>query len=85
MSRLSRTMALAAATCLPLQAAAAPVSLSLAQASANTDVMSLPVCSDTVTSNCRRLGSNMTWIIVPLVLAGGILAAVGSSGKPASP
>lgn len=77
------------ALALPAQAASPRASLSLAQAASNERVMKLPVCSETVSSNCRKAGPNATWIVVGLAAAGLIIASVTSANdqppKPVSP
>jgi hypothetical protein len=72
----------------PVQVAAAPASasLSLVQAASNERIMRIPVCSKSVTSNCRMAGPNATWIVVGLAAAGLIVAAIASAdNKPVSP
>lgn len=76
------------ALALPMQAAAAPASLSLAQAASNEQVMRLPVCSSSVTTNCRKRGLNGVWLVLGLVAVGGLVAAAaggGGGGKAPQP
>ena len=74
----------------PLHAASAPASsyLSVAQAAGNAEVMKLPVCTDKVTTACRKrvagAGGGGMWI----VLGGGLLVAAAvaaAGGSPSSP
>jgi len=75
------------AVALPVHATAAPASLSLAQVTNTEQVMALPVCSKSVTTNCRKAGSNGTWIVIGLVAVGAVvgLAASGGSKTPPPP
>jgi hypothetical protein len=88
--RLSRSPALCSALLvvgalgLPVQAVAANASLSLAQAASNEQVMRLPVCSDSLTTNCRKRGSNGIWIVLGLAAVAGIAAAAAAGGGSGS-
>lgn len=73
------------AVALPVHATAAPASLSLAQVSNTEEVMALPVCSKSVTTNCRKAGPNGTWIVIGLVAIGAVVALAASSGSKTPP
>ena len=73
------------ALCLPVQAAAATASLSLAQAASNEQVMRLPVCSDSVTTGCRKRGSNAIWIVVGIAAVAGLVGAAAGGGGGSAP
>lgn len=78
------TLALGAVA-VPVHATAAPASLSLAQASNTEQVMALPVCSKSVTTNCRKAGSNGTWIVIGLVALGAVVGLAATAGSKTPP
>lgn len=74
-------LALSAITA-PVHASAPSASmLSLAQASGAVNVAKLPICTDKLSSGCRKKSANGTWIIVGVIALAGALAAAGGSGS----
>jgi hypothetical protein len=73
-----------------LAALAASVSLPSvsvqAQVPAKVALDSVPACSKTVTSNCKKRRANGVWFIVGgLAVAAGVAVAAGGKGKSVSP